>query len=136
VSTSTRLLLRSEGFSLVEALVAASLLSVISLGFALGADRAVRHNLYGRALAEATTLAHDKIEELQSKVTADPQLAAGTHTDANNPLRADGTTGGPYTRSWTVTANTPTTGLKTVDIAVTWSLYGQPHTARLVMVHQ
>ena len=134
---STRgLLLRSEGFSLVEALVAASLLGIISLGFALGADRAVRYNIYGRSLAEATTLAHDKVEELQSKVTADTQLTAGTHNDANNPLRADGATGGPYTRSWTVTANTPANGLKTVDVRVTWSLYGESHNTRLVMVHQ
>lgn len=133
---STRILARSDGFSLVEALVAASLLGVISLGFALGADRAVRHNIYGRTLAEATTLAHDKIEELQSKVTADAQLTAGIHTDANNPLRADGTTGGRYTRTWTVSDNTPTANLKTVDVRVTWALYGDAHTARLVMVHQ
>jgi prepilin-type N-terminal cleavage/methylation domain-containing protein len=124
-----------RGFSLIEAIVAATLLSIISLGAALGADRAVRQNMYSKSLAAATTLAHDKIEELQSKVSTDALLTTGNHADALNPLKPDGTTGGTYTRTWTVTNNVPTTGLKTVQVTVTWNNYSVSRNVSLFMVH-
>ena len=126
---------KANGFSLVEALVATSLLALVSLGFAVGADRAVRYNVYSRSLAAATTLAHDKLEGLQSKVSTDADLTAGAHTDTANPLNANGATGGAYTRTWNVTNNTPASGLKTIAVTVTWSIYAQAHTVNLVMVH-
>jgi hypothetical protein len=55
-------------------------------------------------------LAHDKIEELASKVSTDAQLTAGNHADAANPLNPHGTAGGIYTRTWVVTNNVPATG--------------------------
>ena len=124
-----------KGFSLVEAMVAAALLSIISLGAALGADRAVRQNVYSRSLAAATTLAHDKIEQLQAKVATDAQLTSGNHVDDANPLQPDGTTGGQYTRTWTVTNNVPANGLKTVQVTVTWTMYSEARTVSLFMVH-
>jgi len=124
-----------KGFSLVEAMVAAALLSIISLGAALGADRAVRQNVYSRSLAAATTLAHDKIEQLQSKVSTDAQLTSVNHVDDANPLNPDGTTGGLYTRAWTVTNNMPANGLKTVQVTVTWTMYSESRTVSLFMVH-
>ena len=133
--STERILGKADGFSLIEALVATSLLAIISLGFAVGADRAVRYNVYSRSLTAATTLAHDKLEELQSKVSTDTQLTTGVHTDAANPLKADGTTNGTYTRTWNVTANVPAAGLTTVAVTVTWSIYAQAHTVNLVMVH-
>jgi prepilin-type N-terminal cleavage/methylation domain-containing protein len=129
-----RLAAGQQGFSLIEALVATSLLGIISLGFALGADRAVRFNVHSRSVTVATTLAQAKLEELASKVSTDAQLTAGAHADAANPLTAHGTAGGMYTRTWFVTNNTPATGLKTVQVTVTWSLYTDPHTVNLVMV--
>jgi Tfp pilus assembly protein PilV len=130
-----RTLRGDAGFSLVEALVAAGLLAIISLGFAMGADRAVRFNVYSRSVTAATTLAQAKLEELSSKVTSDAQLTSGNHNDASNPLTAEATAGGIYTRTWVVTNDTPTTGLKTIQVLVSWSLYGQAHSVNLVMVH-
>jgi hypothetical protein len=115
-------------------LVAAGLLGIISLGFAIGADRAVRFNVYSRSLTAATMLAHDKIEELASKVSTDAQLTAGNHGDAANPIDADGAAGGIYTRTWVVTNNVPAAGLKTVSVTVTWSILSDAHTINLVMV--
>ena len=133
-STDRRRGLGQAGFSLVEAVAAAGLLGIISLGFAIGADRAVRFNVYSRSLTAATTLAHDKVEELASKVSTDALLTAGNHTEAG-PIGPDGTAGGLYTRSWVVTNNVPATGLKTVTVTVSWSILSEPHSINLVMVH-
>ena len=124
-----------DGFTLLETLVATALLSMISLSFALGAASSLRYNGYAQSLTAATTLGNAKIEELTEKAATDPQLTAGDHADPNSPLHADGTAGGTYTRSWTVTNDVPVAGLKTVEVQVTWTLYGTQRTVRLVMVH-
>jgi len=131
----TRILAAEHGFSLIEALVAAGLLAIISLWFAMGADRAVRFNVYSRSVTAATTLAQSKVEELNSKVSTDAQLTAGNHADVSNPVTAEGAAHGTYTRTWVVTNNVPANGLKTVKVTVTWSIYSSPHSVDLVMVH-
>ena len=41
--------------------------------------------------------------------------------DPSNPLQADGTAGGTFTRTWKVSANDqPTFGLRTVTVTVSW----------------
>jgi len=132
---STKALTNENGFTLLEALVATTILAMISLSFALGADRATRYNMYAQSLTAATTLAHDKVEQLEQKASTDAELTAGVHADAITPMKADGTAGGLYTRVWTVTNNVPVTGLKTVEVRVAWSLYGELHTVRIVLVH-
>ena len=124
-----------EGFTLIEALVATTILAMISLSFALGAAGALRHNGYAQSLTAATALGYAKIEELTEKAATDPQLTAGDHPDPVGPLRADGTAGGTFARSWTVTNDLPVAGLKTVEVQVGWTLYGTARTVRLVMVH-
>jgi hypothetical protein len=50
------------------------------------------------------------------------QLASGQYYDSANPLKADGTAGGGYSRSWTVSQKDyPRWGLKTVTVTVSWS---------------
>ena len=123
------------GFTLIETLVATTLLSMISLSFALGAASALRYNAFARSLAVATTLGNAKVEELTEKAATDPQLTAGDHADPTSPLQANGAAGGTYSRSWTVTNDVPVAGLKTIEVQVAWTLYGTPRTVRLVMVH-
>jgi prepilin-type N-terminal cleavage/methylation domain-containing protein len=135
VSTSTKTLTNQHGFTLLEALVATTILAMISLSFAIGADRATRYNVYAQSLTAATTLAHDKVEQLEQKASTDAELTAGAHADTITPMNPAGTAGGLYTRTWTVTNDTPVTGLKTVEVRVVWSLFGDSHTVRLVLVH-
>jgi prepilin-type N-terminal cleavage/methylation domain-containing protein len=124
-----------NGFTLLEVLVATAILALISLSFALGTAGAVRYNGMAQSFTAATTLGHAKIEELTEKATTDPQLTAGSHSDPSSPLNANGTGGGIYTRTWTVTNDVPVAGLKTVQVQITWTLYGNSHTLNLVMVH-
>ncbi len=49
-------------------------------------------------------------------------MAATLLIGYGNPLRADGTPGGKFNRSWSVSANnSPTWGLKTVTVTVAWT---------------
>jgi Tfp pilus assembly protein PilV len=124
----------AAGFTLIEAVASIGLLSIVILGTAVGADRATRYTEYSRTATTAMTLVHDELEQLQAKVSTGPEFTAGNHADPNNPITSLGTAGGTYTRTWTVTADTPMTGLKTVALQVTWSLNGQTQTVREVIV--
>ena len=110
---------RIAGFSLIEALAATAFVSVSLLGLASSGISLTR----GEKSADSTSAAHglvtQKLEQLRSLPL--DAIAPGTFTDAANPLRPDGTTGGMFNRTWVVSANdTPTPGLRTVTVTVTW----------------
>lgn len=66
----------------------------------------------------AHSLVQQKLEDLQTLGLG--ALNPGTFNDANT-LKANGTANGPFTRSWTVSANdTPAWGLRTVTVTVSW----------------
>lgn len=125
------LLSRADGFSLVEAIAAVGLMAVVLLGSAIGADKAIRFNSYNRTLATATTLAQDKIEQLQSLARTHPDLGAGAHGDPT-ALTARGAPGGTYTRTWQVTPNRPEAGINTIEVRVTWTIQNRNHGIRVV----
>ena len=50
------------------------------------------------------------------------ELKPGIYYDPANKLKADGTSGGIFDRSWTVSLNdTPRVGLRTVTVTVAWT---------------
>ncbi len=114
---------RRNGFTLVEVLAALALFGIVSAGLALNSVAAVRHNRVSHALSAATALAQDQIEQLRAldPNTNPPALAAGTHSDAANPITALGTPGGRFMRQWSVTRDSPITGTATVVVTVSWT---------------
>jgi len=69
----------------------------------------------------AHALAQQKLEQLRSMPLGAAQVAPASYTDPANPLRADGTGGGTFSRTWTVSPNdSPTLGLRTVTVRVSW----------------
>ena len=77
---------REGGFTLLELMVAIVILSVGILGVATMQTSAMRANLRGYQMTEATTLAQDRLEYLLTQPFAN--LVAGTHQadpDPNNP---------------------------------------------------
>src|SRR5439155_931449 len=81
-------------------------------------DRALGGGQLGRRLH---ALAQQKLEQLRSMPLGAAQVAPNSYTDPANPLRADGTGGGTFSRTWTVSANdSPTFGLRTVTVRVSW----------------
>ena len=110
-----------RGISLLEALVATAFLGLALLGLAASTVTVTHSAKTADGLAAANALAVQKLEQLRSMPLGAAQLGSGQYADASNPLRADGTVGGTYTRSWTVSANDiPRFGLKTVTVTVSW----------------
>ncbi len=121
-------------FMTVEAMTAIGLLSIVLLGTAVGADRATRFTEYSKTAATALTLVQDESEQIMAAAAGSAALAAGAHSDASNPITSTGTAGGTYTRTWTVTSNSPTAGLLSINVQVAWNLYGSDYNVNQVVI--
>ena len=114
---------RSErGVTLLEALAATAVLSIGLLAFAGNSISLTRGMKAADSTAAGAALAVQKLEQLRSMPLGASGLNTGLYYDSGNPLRADGTSGGPYDRRWVVSSkNTPRFGLKTVTVTVAWT---------------
>ena|SRR5689334_5994201 len=127
-STSRR---STRGFSLLEALAATGFLAIALMAFAANTVSLTRSEKSADSTNAAHALATQKVEQLRSTPLGAPQVATGAYVDALNPLKADGTNGGPFTRTWVVSANNvPTWGLRTVTVTVAWH-DSRDHTTQL-----
>ena len=129
MSKLIRLMRCRSGFSLIDVLMGMVLLTIaLASTYQLTFDtsRLMQRNQY---LAAATTLAEYKLEELRNTDYA----AVVTGSD-EGALNAMGEAGGPFTRAWTVQAETPAAGLKTVVVAVSWSQFDATQTFTLTGV--
>jgi prepilin-type N-terminal cleavage/methylation domain-containing protein len=121
----------SEGFTLLEVLIAVVILAIGLLAIAQMQIISIRFNAQGRDMTEATTLAMDTLEHLKSLPFENADLTdsdAGNngdltdtvsidHADPNNPVDPQGIAGGRYTRIWNVADGADT---KSVVVVVTW----------------
>lgn len=123
---------REGGFSLLEALFAASLLATAMMALNMTSISLARGTKTADSYSAATALAQERLEILRAMPLGSAGHAPGNYSDPNNPIAADGSTGGPYTRTWRVSANDlPDFGLRTVAVTVTWTS-PEPHDMRLV----
>jgi type IV pilus assembly protein PilV len=104
------------GFTLLEILIAISILSVGLLGVASMQVFAIRANGFASAQTEAATAGMDRIEKLLHRPYDHTDLDAGSHTDTS--LLAG------YTITWNVTDNSPFNNTKTVIVTVSWLDHG------------
>jgi len=114
-----------SGFTLLEVLIAISILTVGLLGVAQMQIMGIKGNYFSGNTTAALTLAEEKMEDLLGKSYTDAELAGsgapGTnHPDTNNPIDETGQAGGIYTRMWTIIDNTPIADTKTVTVSVGW----------------
>ena len=86
----------------------------------------IKWNTLSTEKSIAARLAKNKIDELRSGGYNQIGLKIDNHADLNNPLNADETPGGIYTRTWLVSSGR-TPGTKQVRVFVTW------HRGRLVL---
>lgn len=104
-----------RGIGLIEIIVA-------MLVFAIGITAALRTlpdsnraTSRARNITIATNLAQEQIERLMGSPFSDAALSAGTHADPNNPLEQH------FTRSWVIADNSPLSGMKRVDVTVSFN---------------
>ena len=109
-----------RGSTLIEVLVALVIFGGAIVGFAVATMGAQRSGDSSRFEAEATTLAIDKLEGLRTLASSDAELSVGEHTDGSNPLSPDGAPGGVYTRTWRVTDALPMSGMRRIEMRVSW----------------
>jgi len=133
-----------KGFTLLEILIAITILSVGLLALAEMTVYVIKSNTIGNKVTDATVLAQDKLEKLKNLSYTDAQLddtdsnTADVSTDIHSsttlftsPDHSDGypndATGQTITislspqRVWNVAANTPASGMKTVTVIVGWN---------------
>jgi len=111
-----KLFLKSDGFSLIEILIAIVILSISLLALAGLMATTSRNTSFGGHVTEAATFAQDRLEQL--RVTTWANVVTGTDPTPPGPPR--GSTGIVYTRSWTVVSNANDT-LKTITITISWT---------------
>ncbi len=108
-----------------------ALIGIAVGGFAVNSVSLTRIDKTADSVTAATALAQQQLEALRALPLGAAQLAPGVYIDPANPLRADGTGGGVFQRSWTVSGNdTPRAGLRTVSVLVSWT-DSRPHTTRV-----
>ena len=113
---------RSRGFSLLDALAGVTFIAVAILGLSAASVALTRNSKGADSTSAATALAQQKLEQLRSMPLNATQLDPGIYYDAGNKLKADGTSGGTFDRSWLVSLkDTPRPGLKTVTVTVAWT---------------
>ena len=100
----------SRGFSLVEVMVAITIIGVGVLSLASLFPIAMRKVSHGDLESRATFHAQSKIEELKRMPWVQLVNSAAADTLENS-----------FARSWTVQEDIPATGMKTVSVDVTWS---------------
>ena len=118
---------RERGFTILEVLMAASILTIGILTVASMQISSIRGNAFAGKVTEATTWAGRQLEILQSLPYNDTDLTAGTtHSDTNPPAN--------YTVAWTVTDEAIFNNTKTIDVTVTWTDHGVQRTVSVQQV--
>jgi len=137
-----------RGFTILEVLITVVILSVAILALSSLQTKAVGTNYTSHRMTIATTLAQEKLEELQNLPYTDSQLTdtvsnftsgnfnwslAVDHTNIDgltgvaNPIDETGAAvpagsgSAGYWREWNVADNTPMANMKTVSVRVRWS---------------
>lgn len=115
--SSLQILSERDGYSLTELIVAFTVLTFASIGLFYLTTTTTTGTLRSQEQAAALELAIDKIEALKN--TAFDSLSSGSDS---GQITAGGSSGGIYSRSWTVSTRT-VAGLtaKDISVSVSWS---------------
>ncbi len=108
----TRKIAGGDGFTLIEVMIAILILAVGMMAMALLQITAIRGGSFANQMTQASIYGQDKIEEIKNTAYASVTNGSDTITSGN---------GVTYTRTWTVTNNSPYSGSKTVNLTVSWT---------------
>jgi type IV pilus assembly protein PilV len=104
----------TNGFTLVEILIATVVITIASLGIATLTAGVISGNSFSKRLTTATTLAQDRLEQAKRIGYTNAGTLAGTE-DYGNIVNYTG-----YKRVTSITNNTPMSNTRTVGVIVYW----------------
>jgi len=121
--------LNERGFSIIEVMIAISILSIGILALASMQVAAMRGNSFAGSVTEGSTWALDHIEKLMNLPWDDASLQDKDDDEAGGlaDIGADAdfmVTRGRYAIHWNVANNVVTANTRTVNVIVTWSDHG------------
>jgi prepilin-type N-terminal cleavage/methylation domain-containing protein len=128
--SSTDVLRCRSGFSLIELVVAVTVLTIAGTGLFLLASSTTTGTIRSQDEATAMGLAVDKIEQLKNS-SFDSMLSGGPEM-----ITSGGASGGIYSRSWVVTWPSKTVAgvsAKDVTVSVSWTGGGTLSLATMVV---
>ncbi|MDM8535792.1 prepilin-type N-terminal cleavage/methylation domain-containing protein [Desulfobacterales bacterium HSG17] len=117
-----------SGFSLLEVMISLAILAVGLLGIAALQITAIKGNSSGMKMTEVSTLIGSKLEDYRQMdyanvITPDePEIVKIHESDSS-----------VYTRTTTVTNDTPDIGLKTVTVELSWT-DTRPHSVSFMTI--
>ncbi len=115
-----------KGFTLVEVMLAISILSIGLLAIASMHVSSIDGNSNSRRLTEAMNYTQDKLEELQTLSYSHTLLKSGDRTEGNPP---DG-----YTIAWNVSVDNPVEDAKLITVTTSWQVGGEDKATQLSAV--
>ncbi len=115
----------TSGFSLLEIVIVLGILGSGLLAAAASQLASTRFNRDSHLRTEAAYLAEQQMEAFHSMGGAGIEVVrtdTGYPNDPNNPIDPDPNDASlrQFTRSWTITPDTPETGVYTLVVAVSW----------------
>ena len=125
----------NSGFTLVEVLIAALIITAGLVGYVMTSGNVIGQNAKSKKQSVAATLAQDKMEAIRNTAltvslsgadTLDSPTESGGTWTANTGgeiVDVDGNTGTAeaiYTRTWTITEHASLTSFYTLAVTVTW----------------
>ena len=124
----TNTIAENNGFSLIELLIAISVMAIGMLAAASMQYSAVRNNTTGNTSTQATMLAKSTLEMLKNQGIDSAALAVGDYVDAT-PVDANGNPGGIYNRNWRI--DPLGTSSRRISVTVEWKKFG--NTRRVIV---
>jgi prepilin-type N-terminal cleavage/methylation domain-containing protein len=112
-----------SGFTLIEVMIAMAILGVGLMSIAVAQLTALKVSSRSKNLQQAMFLAREQMDDLEALPPGAAMLqTAATTDDPGNPIRLSTNDGNQmtFTRSVTVTPNTPEVGLSQVVVTVIW----------------
>jgi type IV pilus assembly protein PilV len=107
-----------RGFTLIEVLVAILFLVIGLLGLLSLTTTVIKGNAFSKMTTMATTLAKAKLEDVKSQSYTD--VATSTDYATSSGTVSGSSSGALYTRTCTVTGDSPAANMKTISVQVTW----------------